>query len=57
MEDLKSFQRSLVNFTSESVTLKGYITVMNIFGPGETARNIEVSYIVIDVPSSYNMTV
>lgn len=35
--------------------VKGYITMMTIFGTKENAKQIKVRYLFIDIPFSYNI--
>lgn len=57
LNDLKHFQGSLVGFSGKEVYIKGYVTLKITFGAKENAKKIKVRYLVINVLSSYSMTI
>lgn len=56
-EYLNPFRGSLVGFSREHAQLKGYMTLRITFGEEDYAKEIKVSYLVIDVPSLLNMII
>lgn len=56
-EDLKPLKGSLVGFYREQVQVKGYITLSTTFREQDQAKKINVRYLVIDAPSSYNIII
>lgn len=56
-EDLKPLKGSLIGFYREQVQLKGYITLNTTFREKDQAKKINVQYLVIDAPSSYNIII
>lgn len=56
-EDLKPFRGSLVQFSGEQVHVNGYITLWITFGKKDQDKDVNVIYLVINSPSSYNMII
>lgn len=56
-EQLRPFKGTLADFTGEQVHVRGHITLKTTFGTKETAKTIEVKYLVINAPNSYNIII
>lgn len=52
--DLITFKGSLVDFSSELVQVKGYITLQSCLGEKEGAKIVNVRYLVVNAFSSYS---
>ena len=54
-KELRPFDRNLIGFFGEQVSIKGYIDLLTLFGIAPLVKTIHIRHLVIDFWTPYNM--